>query len=64
MGLLNVDRYTLEREGGLFVIRDTATGELVQHQTLEVPERYRSEGRALRRIRQLEEENQRAHGEG
>lgn len=52
-------RYQVEREDGcVYVIRDTATGELVQHQVLVwMPERYRTPLRAQRRLKELEEAN-------
>ena len=56
-------RYQLERDDHLYVIRDTATGELVQHRTLRIPERYRSALRVQRRLKELELDQHRAHGE-
>ncbi|HEX4212637.1 MAG TPA: hypothetical protein VIA06_04840 [Candidatus Dormibacteraeota bacterium] len=48
-------RYRPEAEGGsIYVIRDARTGDLVMHSVLMVPERFRSEQRAWRRIEQLE----------
>jgi hypothetical protein len=49
-----VRRYEPESDGSFYVIRDHVTGELVQHQTLAVAERYRSERRLMRRIAELE----------
>lgn len=47
-------RYQAELEGIAYVIRDLLNGGLVLHRTLDVPERFRSERRVLRRIAELE----------
>jgi hypothetical protein len=48
-------RYQLERDGSFYSIRDLVKDELVKHRTLEVPERFRTQLRAQRRLMQLEE---------
>jgi hypothetical protein len=50
-----MDRYWLEPEVGCWVIRDMLSGELVQHQVLRMPERFRTQLRAVRRLRELQE---------
>ena len=48
-------RYELERESTVYAIRDTFSGDLVEHAVLGVPESFRSEKRARRRLAELEE---------